>query len=212
MTIKRNGDRVILKDGKVSCSCCDLGVCAYYPAIGIEYGLYNVNDLPNEIECKVFFPDFFLMTRTEDEFYGSFEGIDYRLILFDNGGPVWQPGDEDFNIKWRLQFFDGTFWEALTDLADDGFLYSDLTRSLYADTYTISGPVSGSVTRDPFGPGGSESCDWSGSGLKLRYNGRNTTDPGFTPSGNFKWQVNGNNKIGNSSSPVGSYAGGYTVS
>lgn len=50
MTVKRNGDRVILKDGKVSCSCCEEpGECCMYPAQALADGLYSANDLPDQI-------------------------------------------------------------------------------------------------------------------------------------------------------------------
>jgi hypothetical protein len=50
MTIKRNGEKVILKDGKVSCSCCEEpGGCCMYPAAALVDGLYTVDDLPDEV-------------------------------------------------------------------------------------------------------------------------------------------------------------------
>ena len=52
MTIKRNGDKVILKGGKVSCSCCEgppPPECCMYPAQALVDELYTVDDLPDEI-------------------------------------------------------------------------------------------------------------------------------------------------------------------
>ena len=49
-TIKRNGDKVVIKDGKVSCGCCEIG-CCMYPAAEIG-GLITENDLPNEISIS----------------------------------------------------------------------------------------------------------------------------------------------------------------
>jgi hypothetical protein len=61
-----------------------------------------------------------------------------------------------------------------------------------ADTYTVSGPISGTVTRQ-------NQCVWSGTNLRLT-------------NFNYQWKLNGNNKSGFQNTPVGSYAGGYSVS
>lgn len=47
MTIKRNGDLVVLKNGKVSCSCCE---CCMYPAAALVDDLYSYEDLPDAID------------------------------------------------------------------------------------------------------------------------------------------------------------------
>jgi hypothetical protein len=50
MTIKRNGEKVILKGGKVSCSCCEgPGECCMYPAQALADGLYSASDLPDAL-------------------------------------------------------------------------------------------------------------------------------------------------------------------
>jgi hypothetical protein len=61
----------------------------------------------------------------------------------------------------------------------------------FADAYQVSGPVSGTVTRESL-------CVWSGTGLTLSNFG-------------YQWKVNGRNKSGNQNTPVGSYADGYSV-
>jgi hypothetical protein len=41
---------VVLKDGKVSCSCCALPTpCCYYPSAILAQGIYTVNDLPDAV-------------------------------------------------------------------------------------------------------------------------------------------------------------------
>lgn len=67
-----------------------------------------------------------------------------------------------------------------------------LVEDQFADTYTVNGPTSGTVTRK-------SDCVWQGTGLKLT-------------NFEYQWKVNGNNKIGFQNTPVGSYGGGYTVS
>jgi hypothetical protein len=62
----------------------------------------------------------------------------------------------------------------------------------FADTYTVSGPIPGTVTRESI-------CVWSGENLRVT-------------NFRYQWRVNGNNKSGNQNTPVGSYAGGYSVS
>ena len=47
-TIKRNGDKVVLKDGKVACGCCELD-CCMYSAQALADGLYGVDDLPDAV-------------------------------------------------------------------------------------------------------------------------------------------------------------------
>jgi hypothetical protein len=49
MTIKRNGEKVILKGGKVSCSCCDEEECCMYPAQALADGFYSASDLPDAV-------------------------------------------------------------------------------------------------------------------------------------------------------------------
>ena len=39
---------VVLKDGKVSCSCCEVG-CCMYPAQALADGGYEVSDLPDDV-------------------------------------------------------------------------------------------------------------------------------------------------------------------
>lgn len=50
-TIKRNGNLIITKGGKVSCTCCEEpGECCMYPAQAFYEGLYSAADLPDAIE------------------------------------------------------------------------------------------------------------------------------------------------------------------
>ena len=92
----------------------------------------------------------------------------------------------------------------------------------FASSFNVSGPRSGIVIReekwdktveeyieeiqnynegDPFPTEPTTICRWIGGGIILSWN---TTT--------CKWQVNGNNKSGFQNTPVGSYAGGYSVS
>jgi hypothetical protein len=46
MTIKTQNGKVITKDGKVSCECCE---CCLYPAQGLADGDYSEDDLPDAV-------------------------------------------------------------------------------------------------------------------------------------------------------------------
>ena len=48
MIVKRNGGKVILKGGKVSCSCCEAEECCMYAADGFE-DTYEFEDLPDTL-------------------------------------------------------------------------------------------------------------------------------------------------------------------
>jgi hypothetical protein len=48
MTIKAQNGKVVTKDGKVSCECCDVE-CCLYPAQTLADGEYSANDLPDAV-------------------------------------------------------------------------------------------------------------------------------------------------------------------
>jgi len=183
-----------------------------YPASG--YGtLYQFDDLPDQIQFKYtnlneggFFGPFTL-TKTLGENVGYVGGPEDEVVVqnvenfwagSDGGGATGGDGEcLIYNYKQE------------TDL----FTYEEIVEDFFADTYAISGPASGTVTRvDSFREEASETTGltitikydcglWTGSGLRLSFN-----------STKCKWTVNGNEKSGNQNTPVGSYAGGYTVS
>jgi hypothetical protein len=49
MTIKTQNGKVITKDGKVSCECCEVE-CCMYPAAALVASLYSYEDLPDAID------------------------------------------------------------------------------------------------------------------------------------------------------------------
>jgi hypothetical protein len=48
MTIKTQGGKVVTKDGKVSCECCEVE-CCMYPAQALADGEYSASDLPDNV-------------------------------------------------------------------------------------------------------------------------------------------------------------------
>jgi hypothetical protein len=214
MTIKTQDGKIITKDGKVSCECCE---CCLYPAQDLLAGLYTVDDLPETLVAVGQFdnPYSFSMTKTggADPYYsGTYEGAATRMIIFDGNSWMVQAFNPDdgwlepqdrapfecliFNppceiCQWRM------WWEGIKHTrgfpehlpVSPGTAY---VEDQFADTYTVSGPISGTVTRQSI-------CVWAGTNLRLTNSG-------------YQWNVNGNNKSGSQSTPVGSYAGGYSVS
>jgi hypothetical protein len=226
--------KIILKDSKVSCECC--GLCVFYPAIGISQGFFTEIDLPDQIEANLLLADaegwvLFYRVGTDFETNVRFKGFFLRIHLQRIEGPPWQSGKEGFDYGWIAQYYDDSKneWVDIVPQEWNYFLYqisnSFWGRSTYAKTYTISGPSYGTVTRiPPNWPSGfnifEDTCTWrgldqNGKQLTLRYNSRYTfdlTNPNWTFNGNFKWQVNGFNKIGKQNTPIGQYEGGYSVS
>jgi hypothetical protein len=213
MTIKTQGGKVVTKDGKVSCECCDTE-CGIYPAQKIKNNSNTIEDFPQTLRMGGFggFPEK-IVTKTgfspnpngfsqtpiyASDDYDPFNGTGYRILY--------------------VGIFSDAYWRHSTD-GSSSFLdfllmdpngFGNRTKDNFADTYFVSGPISGSVSRIDL-------CTWVGTGLRLKYDGRFIflDPPNAMPTekiGNFIWQVNGNNKTGFQNTPVGSYAGGFTVS
>jgi hypothetical protein len=191
-TIKYNEDengnkRIILKNGKVSCTCCE---CCMYPAQALFDELYTENDLPNSIDIiNLDLVNELEVNRSGDQYFGTTQGYTYRIRI-----------DPEFSGDWAVDVsFNGGPYGRVTEfgcLVNYPYPRPDPESSglkdQFADTYIISGPISGTVTRESI-------CVWSGDGLSLSNFG-------------YRWRVNSNNKSGNQNTPVGSYAGGYSVS
>ena len=132
------------------------------------------------------------------------------LSIFTREDPLSCLGAKDINIpienpqNWRVN-------SSLSDNFPSSFLVSGtkngvVTRPIkwsksdqqYVDEI-IAWVAAGEVGQKPIEP--RVICKWSGAGNTLRWSMEAC-----------KWQVNGFNKIGFQNTPVGSYAGGYTVS
>lgn len=215
-TVKLQNGNVILKDGRASCSCCN---CCMYYAQALANGLYTADDLPDEIELRqAQYIEIF--TKSGNGYTGDLLGAPWTIELRSapenpaifNWAAVAQGGVAN-DAACLVGAYPKNDASTLT-FGWDGWHTADR----FADTYTISGPISGTVTRiarAPSGSGlfvGSIACEWVGDGLVLRYNGGFSTQASFAPVGSFKWSINGNAKSGFQNTPVGSYAGGYSVS
>jgi hypothetical protein len=173
MTVKTQGGKVITKDGKVSCECCGPPICCPYPAQELLDGLYSVADLPDELIFDFFGPDDREIYTKQDPPIGSIHYI-----------------SDQMNVITLLGYEEEAFW---SHLYENPFCLTSNPNILdFAQSYSVSGSISGVVTRV-------NRCEWSGTNLILS-------------NFNYQWKVNGNNKSGIQNTPVGSYAGGFTVS
>lgn len=190
-----------------------------YPAQALADGLYSADDLPDTIVIKLenqlqpgpeYCPEEVLLKSNDDYLYGYGNPLDTTpgnsaarigLTFVENGGYwVFTYNQVQYIEPQGNRAYLGSY-ESFCLLSSEGD-GPNLIEDQFADTYTVSGPVSGTVTRFDL-------CTWRGDGLTLRYDGR--LDANFLPVGTFKWRVNGNNKSGFQNTPAGSYAGGFTV-
>jgi hypothetical protein len=146
MTIKTQGGKVITKDGKVSCECCEEppGECCMYPAQALFDGLYTYEDLPDVV----------IVSRSE--FSGQFTKLDPptdrvgppAALNYYSGssGDIWiEPTNNGQTPLWAYQYFDESN-ESITIVLGPCLIngHEELApngdrRDQFADTYTASG-------------------------------------------------------------------------
>jgi hypothetical protein len=182
MIVKRNGGKVILKGGKVSCSCCAVEPdCCLYPADKLG-DTYEVEDLPDAVTINGVSSDKYPTGGIPDLGDGGTPGY------WKGGTP--QTGDycisEFGSGVWRLFIYDEDEWDSVDGfpclIAGDGNLTpgDDTVEDQFADCYEISwendpddgGPSSVQVTRTGL-------CSWQGGGNKLIYQQENDEDKWF---------------------------------
>jgi hypothetical protein len=171
MTIKRNGEKVILKGGKVSCSCCEEPEeCCMYPAQALVDGGYTVDDLPDEVLYNDDDRPPTLIQKVPD---GSFPGgVVYRWP---------EDGSDDAGLIFiRINAdVETSIWEFGDDAGEGGSLCliqgdgnltpgDDLVEDQFADTYTVTyGSIqfvnSGSLQRTSLCVWDTGPCEWLGS-------------------------------------------------
>lgn len=204
MTVKTQGGKVILKYGKVSCSCCEPECCLY---AADQFGVdYTADDLPDAVD---------LVDPVGIEFINATRSGTTYEALDGNGNPM---ALEHTDSGWRLAYInypdlgDPTPYENTVDCLigdyDDG---QYLVQDQFSDQLLVEfeGEAE-SVTRR-------ELCAWDAEDgvcdlIRVFYNSDTCewqvelqnceTDPGFNLAV----------KDGNQNTPVGSYNNGVTVS
>lgn len=169
-----------------------------YPAQAFFDGLYTQDDLPDELTINPYDLGGTAVVQRNGLVYGPVqfsEGYSQQVTIKEVALPGTPPG---FNL------LNGPAWvlEAIGEgsgLLDDSpclfigqfsFGPGGIT-DLFEDTYEVTGPISGTVTRQ-------SQCLWTGTDLRLSNFG-------------YRWKVNGNKKNGLQNTPVGSYGEGYAV-
>jgi hypothetical protein len=139
MTIKTQNGKVITKDGKVSCECCEEPPtpieCCLYNGLAFIDGLYAVEDLPNSIIITINGSKNTL-SKTGDDFPNAIysgESDEFAIEVYSGWRVYLNLGEED------EQFFD------FNCLVDDSFSPGEgatasvtETEDQFADTYTAS--------------------------------------------------------------------------
>jgi hypothetical protein len=208
-TIKYNEDengnkRIILKNGKVSCTCCEEPECCMYPAQAFADGLYRVEDLPDELimyaynSVQLFGPT--IVSRNQNGTYG--ESNQGAGPFIQQGGGEWtttyvqlDPSDACL-IKSRIQDD-----PPIPTPPNSGRVW---VFDRFADTYTLSwsafglGSISATVERESL-------CVWSGTDpcgvpIYLFYGDNEAIPQGGDALG---WNVRINVYVGSCSSPDG---------
>ena len=229
MTVKRNGDRVILKDGKVSCSCCEAGQCCMYPAQALFDGLYSYQDLPDTLIQPVAGGGNIVFTRLNPPQISE-GGLGIKLSYYHGIDSF----DQIVGVGLRLtpdpqQIFQWEGSEVPNEAADFGEcllsiqtfqpdpLVWDSLQDQFADTYTVTYlDDSAQVTRESI-------CVWAGTtqseGItvlwRLEYSSINDPEaPAY-----LKWVVSiqglttiAGIKLPYQNTPVGTYGSEITVS
>jgi hypothetical protein len=162
-TVKLQNGKVILKNGKVSCICCEEEECCMYPAdrlfpFSTDPDFFTFDDLPDELEYNGS-----IWPKTIELFSGGGTSACWKLYQ--------SPDDEEDMILWNV---DENEYGTLGCADGDGPNYTrqqslgivccliDLDfQDQFADTYTInveifgSGPQTIQVERESL-------CVWSG--------------------------------------------------
>jgi hypothetical protein len=191
-----------------------------YPAQAFLDGLYDWDDLPDIINYGDDFENPVIIFEKQpkgtidpfdgaERIYFATEGGELRRIVAESPAPSYSSNKTPIT-GWQYQDYIGDDewgWPGGNVQGEDCLISRTQTENIFdnfANSYSISGPISGIATRRSAPEGENPflvNCQYIGTGLSLRYS-----------STTYKWQLNGNPKIGFQNTPVGSYAGGFTVS
>ena len=169
---------VILKNGKVSCSCCEAGQCCMYPAQALFDGLYTIDDLPDTIveypsddSAPITFTKLSSPTPSQNPTVGAisyYQGIDEIGSLVGVGlreGNEWvgsEIGNEaaEFGECLISRFLPSLPFGIGDPFADTYTVNSNLEYPWEEQGNPITIPVNGSFTLERF-----SLCQWRSSGF-----------------------------------------------
>lgn len=168
-----------------------------FPAQAFFDGLYTQDDLPDELTINPYDLGGTAVVQRSGLIYGPvqfFEGYSQQVTIKE----VPFPEAPDYGPAWVLEATIGD-GGGFTVLDDASCLFQGTPANSgpggitdrFEDTYEVTGPISGTVTRQ-------SQCLWTGTDLRLSNFG-------------YRWKVNGNKKNGLQNTPVGSYGEGYAV-
>lgn len=160
-----SGGKVILKQGKVSCTCCaPPAPCCMYPAQALADGLFSWHDCPDNINA---IGSYFLNGNLVFATLVGTKSVD--RYLFDappSGVVIGYPTKLDIGYCGYLEnpgyrwFLTRTALPVDYCLGDSCLIGTQIGFSIedqFADSYTITGPPGGSVTVTR-----QSLCDWQG--------------------------------------------------
>lgn len=230
-TVKLQNGKVVLKNGKVSCSCCEgPQECCMYPAQGLADGLYSASDLPDQIV-----------------FYWRKPGGPLIGTVIDKSGSQYETNVGTTNLRLRIEsnpinpsvFFwqrqvSGPLFPSADSASSPCLIIYDVNSALrnfaiedlFADSYVANVGDDGSAIVFRTGIGIWEGLLGCGKPVQLVYFGclQSGSPPGINTAP--RWQLTWNfcnpppggtpgttiPKSGSQNSPVGSYGATASVS
>ena len=230
--------KVVLKDGKVSCGCCEVGCCMYPwrdPNGFDSEPLYSYDDAPDAISITINDELFNAEKYSESGFIaysGSWGGGTITILEGEDAGSNWLlysvdvPGDPSGESNTGCLIGSYSVGDAGSGGAGS---YTTIVEDQFADSYTVTGPPGGAVvvTRQSL-------CLWAGldtCGNEVRLEFISYAEDTDFPYWIISWleyfgPVNDCNELDSSSgvkepyaqggdgidTPVGSYGPSYSVS
>ena len=131
---------VVLKDGKVACTCCAQPGCCPYPAQALFDGLYTVDDLPDQVIYSDGSRPDTILQKT----------LNPALVL--GVGYIWpQDGSDDAGLFFIVvnDGADPIVWQFGDDGGEGGnecLITSDLTKDQFANSYTVAPNIGDSAS------------------------------------------------------------------
>ena len=189
-TIKLSGGKVVLKSGKVSCSCCEELCCLYPFPEPSGTPLYPDTDLPDAILWVGLdgpgMPGTVTLTRAAYVFDGSYidsiTAVEIKLRItpyIDVTGA---------QAAWNFEVDPDNGGGYVVTIFADCLIFPTYSEDLFPNTLTVNG--TDAITRDP----ALNLCLWTGGSWTLRYN-----------STTYKFQLNGVEKDDPQNTPIGTY-------